>query len=134
VDWNRRNFQIRDTEPDDTAMARRIAGRLVDSRTRARTYLPYVTVSACPKDGKWRVVPPADIEWLPIKWPGKTRNEFGVSIPKKEPRARERAVDWVVVALLKGYTVFVGIRGRSLEMGDCDEDIWAFQARQKAVA
>jgi hypothetical protein len=135
---DRWNFQIRDTEPDDTAMARRIAGRLVDSSPWTRTYRPFVIdsvvapthdASGRPNRSRDKAIPPGDLEWT-----RKRKNTFGISIGKKEPNARTRAIDWTADALLKGYTVCVGWGGHHLKGGDYAEDIWDFQDRQKVVA
>lgn len=129
------NFRIRHTEPDDQAMARRIAKRLVQNAkgSRARN-LHFSVLSHSPpidmegrtfeevtKSGREarRQPPPFPFHW-------KHKNIFGVTFGRDQI---DEAGAWVRTALLAGYSVFwsrtkrVPGFGHGLENGDYDEDI-----------
>jgi hypothetical protein len=108
------HFLRRKTEPDDVAMAGRIAGRLLDDYKFGCKFFLMVF-----RD-RGVALPP--YEWV-------HKNIVGVAIPQRE---WQRAHAWIVSALLQGHVVFrtVGRRGdgfgQGLKHGDYREDVRAW--------
>lgn len=91
----------------ERAMAERIASRLCEPHYRRRIIEMTIIVDDRKK--------PPDVTFNRIR-----KNVFIKVFPAKD---KSSAVAWTIDALLKGYTVFHGLGGRSLAGGDYLEDI-----------
>jgi hypothetical protein len=106
------DFAIRCGEPDNQAMAKRIAKRLVSPWPHEGRISLFV-LSGC------RAKPQAPA----LPYTRKIKNKYGVTFHRKDIGAAEQ---WAATALLAGYVVFNNTGcGHGLTSGDYIDDLWA---------
>jgi hypothetical protein len=104
------HFARRYDEPDNTALASRIAERLIEPWRHGHKI-------------RLAVIGVRDREPEPeVRYDRKRKNAYSVSFPNSEVAAAER---WIITALMAGYTVFTErtCTGRGLKDGDDSDDL-----------